>query len=96
MPLGIKVGAEGTCKFEAGDLSDLDPSLEVYFLDKELGLSTKLEAGIPVEFNLVSGEYTDRFYVVFKTAEVLAIEDVDTVSDDLVVFYNSSYTKYKY
>ena len=90
LPLQIKVGAEGICKFEVGDLSDLDPSMEVYFLDKELNTTTKLETDIPVEFNLASGTYNDRFYVVFKAVEVLAIDDIDTVEDDLVVFYNTN------
>jgi len=90
LPLHIKVGTEGVCKFEVGDLSDLDPSVEVYFLDKELDTRTRLETGIPVEFNLASGEYNDRFHVVFKTAEVLAIDDVDVISEDLVVFYNAT------
>jgi len=90
LPLQIKVGTEGICKFEVGDVSDLDPSLEVYFLDAALNLATKLEAGIPVEFNLASGEYNNRFYVVFKVAEVLAIDDIETISDDLVVFYNTT------
>ncbi len=90
LPLQIKVGAEGVCKFEVGDLSNFDSSLEVYFLDKELNTTTKLETSIPVEFNLTSGTYNDRFYVVFKAAEVLAIDDIDTVEDDLVVFYNTA------
>ncbi len=90
LPLQIKVGAEGICKFEVGDLSYLDPSIEVYFLDKELNTTTKLETDIPVEFNLASGTYNERFYVVFKAAEVLAIDDIDTVEDDLVVFYNTA------
>jgi len=90
LPLHIKVGAEGICKFEVGDLSDLDSSLEVYFLDKELNTRVHLETGIPVEFNLASGEYNDRFYVVFKDTEVLGIEDEEIISDDLVVFYNTA------
>jgi|GEM_PF-2916249 len=90
LPLQIKVGTEGICKFEVQSLADLDPSLEMYFLDAVLNLATKLEAGVPVEFNLGSGEYNDRFYVVFKAAEVLAIDDVDVISDDLVVFYNAA------
>jgi len=90
LPLQIKVGADGVCKFEVQSLVDLDSSLEVYFLDAVLNLATKLKAGLPVEFNLASGEYNDRFYVVFKTSEVLAIDDVDTISDDLVVFYNTA------
>jgi len=90
LPLEIKVGTEGGCKFETQSLSDLDPSLEVYFLDKELNVSSRLEAGTPVEFNLAAGEYNDRFYVVFKTSEVLAIDDVATNSEDLIVFYNAT------
>jgi len=90
LPLQIKVGVDGVCKFEVGDLSDLDPSIEVYLLDKELDRRVRLESGIPTEFNLVSGEYNDRFYVVFKTAKVLAVEDNTVTSDDLVVFYNAA------
>ena len=90
LPLQIKVGAEGVCKFEAQSLADFDSSLEVYFLDKELNLSSRLEIGLPIEFNLASGVYNDRFYVVFKTAEVLAIDDVNIASEDLVVFYNTA------
>ena len=90
LPLQIKVGAAGVCKFEVGSLSNFDSSLEVYFLDKELNLSTKLESETPVEFNLASGIYNDRFYVVFRTSEVLAIDDIDAVSADLLVFYNAN------
>jgi len=90
LPLYIKVGSEGICKFEVGDLSELDSSIEVYFLDKELNTRVRLETGIPTEFNLSSGEYNDRFYVVFKEAEVLAVEDVKVTSDNLVVFYNAT------
>jgi len=90
LPLQIKVGAEGICKFETLSLTELDSSIEVYFLDKESNASFRLEAGVPVEFNLASGEYNNRFYVVFKLAEVMDIDEVNTVSDDLVVFYNAT------
>jgi len=90
LPLQIKVGTEGVCKFEVESLADLDSSLEVYFLDKVLNISTRLEEGTPVEFNLDSGEYNDRFYVVFKVIEVLAIDDLNSVSEDLVVFYDTT------
>jgi len=88
LPLQIKVGAEGVCKFETVSLANLDSSIEVYFLDKESDRITRLQTGIPVEFNLAAGEYNDRFYVVFKATEVLAIDDVNEISDNLVVFYN--------
>lgn len=92
LPLQIKIGQEGVFKFEVGDLSDLDPSVEVYFLDKELNTRTRLELDIPVEFNLTSGVYNDRFYVVFKErAEAIDIvEEIEESLSDLVVFYNGN------
>jgi len=89
LPLHIKVGTDGICKFEVGSLSEIDPSLEVYLMDKELNTTSRLEENIPVAFELASGAYTDRFYVVFKTT-ALAIEDVENSSNDLIVFYNTN------
>jgi len=89
LPLHIKVGADGVCMFEALSLVGLDPSLDVYFLDKELNSSTYLEAGMPMEFYLASGEYNDRFYIIFKASEVLDVEDIVISSEVLTVFYNT-------
>jgi len=95
LPLHIKVSEDGLCKFEAGSLADLDPSVEVYFLDKELGTRIRLEAGVATEFTLSEGIYTDRFYVVFKQRkEAIAVvensEETEEILNDLVVFYNGS------
>ena len=75
------------CKFEAASLSDIDPSLEVYFLDKELNTTTRLEEAIPVAFELASGTYTERFSIVFKAAEILN-DDIENTSNDVSVFYD--------
>jgi len=106
LPLHIKASEDGVCKFEAGSFADLDPSTEVYFLDKELGTRIRLEAGVAIGFNLAAGVYSDRFYVVFKerkeailivedseeTEEVLVedSEDAEEILNDLVVFYNGN------
>jgi len=95
LPLHIKASEDGICDFEAGSLADLDPSVEVYFLDKELGTRMRLEAGVAIEFALLEGIYTDRFYVVFKERKkaisvVESSEEVEGVLNDLVVFYNGS------
>jgi len=90
LPLHIKASKDGVCTFEAESFADLEPSVEVYFLDKELGTRVRLEAGVATEFNLAAGIYSDRFYVVFKQAEILSVEDNTVVADDLVVFYNGN------
>lgn len=93
LPLHIKADKTGNFKFEVTDLSDIDSSTSVYLYDKELDSSFPLEAGVPVEFYLEEGEYSDRFKVVFKVAKIEeeaeeVLENIDT-ADNLVVFYNT-------
>ena len=60
-----------------------------------MNYSFPLEAGVPVEFYLEEGEYSDRFKVVFKVAEIEEAEEAEEVlenidtADNLVVFYNT-------
>jgi hypothetical protein len=97
LPLHIKADKTGNFKFEVIDLSDIDSSTSVYLYDKELDSSFPLEAGVPVEFYLEEGVYSDRFKVVFKVAKIEeaeaeeaeeVLENIDT-ADNLVVFYNT-------
>jgi len=95
LPLHIKASEDGVCAFEAGSLADLDPLVEVYFLDKELNKSVRLESGVATEFSLSEGIYTDRFYVVFKQRkEAISVidnsEETEEILNELVVFYNGS------
>jgi hypothetical protein len=92
LPLHIKADKTGNFKFEVIDLSDIDSSTSVYLYDKELDSSFPLEAGVPVEFYLEEGEYSDRFKVVFKVAkieEVVIVPENIITADNLVVFYNT-------
>jgi len=91
LPLEIKVGTSGVCKFATESLANLSDGIEVYFIDKELNTTTQLEEGTAAEFELAEGVYNNRFYVVFKLAyEILDVEDVADTSDDLVVFYEGA------
>lgn len=90
LPLQIKVGNEGICKFEVESLADLSDSVNVYLVDKELGSSDQLEAGSAIEFYLGAGLYDDRFYLKFEEIP-LAIDEVEeAIEDNLLVFYQSS------
>ncbi|NQY30285.1 MAG: T9SS type A sorting domain-containing protein [Flavobacteriaceae bacterium] len=90
LPLEIKIGTSGVCKFKTESLLELPAGLEVFLLDKELNLTTEISNELVAEFELETGTYTDRFYVVFKQAEILTVEDNIEVTDDLLVFYNGS------
>ena len=90
LPLVLKVGTTGLCKFHVESLSDLEEDVEVYFKDKELGTETRIEQNIVAEFTLESGEYNDRFSVVFKkTEEEVVVSTTELVEDNLLVYYNS-------
>ncbi|NQY31479.1 MAG: T9SS type A sorting domain-containing protein, partial [Flavobacteriaceae bacterium] len=83
-------GTSGLCKFKTESLSELPTGLEVFLLDKELNITTKISEELVAEFELETGVYTDRFYVVFKQVEILTVEDNIETTNDLVVFYNST------
>ena len=90
LTLEIKIGTSGVCKFKTENLLELPEGLEVFLLDKELNITTEINNELVAEFELETGTYTDRFYVVFKQVEILTVEDNIEVTDDLVVFYNST------
>lgn len=88
LPLIIKVGAAGQCKFNVSSLADLNENIEVYFKDAELQTETVLDHNLEASLYLESGNYTNRFSLVFKASEILDIEE--TLINELMVFYNSS------
>ncbi|PHS09020.1 MAG: hypothetical protein COA88_05820 [Kordia sp.] len=90
LPLEIKIGTSGVCKFKTESLSELPAGLAVFLLDKELNIITEISNELVAEFELATGIYNDRFYVVFKQVEILTVEDNIEITDDLVVFYNST------
>ncbi|NQY29075.1 MAG: T9SS type A sorting domain-containing protein [Flavobacteriaceae bacterium] len=92
LPLEMKIGNGGLCKFQTSGTIELPEGLEMFFVDKELFTETKLEEGSVAGFNLTNGVYNDRFYLVFKQAEVLDVEDVEVVEieDNLIIYYSTA------
>ena len=89
LPLEIKVGTAGVCKFETEGLNDLEDNINVYFRDKKTGERTQLEEGVQVQFELEAGDHKDRFSVVFDVKEI-ALDNVSNHEDNLTVGYNAA------
>lgn len=90
IPLHVKSTSEGIGYFSIEELQGIDSEIEIYFVDKQENTYTDLREG-EVAFNIEIGEFFDRYSVVFKNTEtVLAHEDVNEFTNNLIVFYNSS------
>ncbi|NQY28577.1 MAG: T9SS type A sorting domain-containing protein [Flavobacteriaceae bacterium] len=89
LPLEIKIGNGGLCKFQTSGTIELSEDLEMFFVDKELFTETKLEEGTVAEFNLTTGVYNDRFYLVFRQVQKLDVEVVEA-KENLIIYYNTT------
>lgn len=92
LPLDVVIGQSGTCKFHVESLANLDDDIAIYFVDKVTNTTTLLGSETAAEFALEAGQYSDRFYVLFKIIDdVLSIEEESIISEDeFIVYYNSN------
>lgn len=73
--IGIKAFTAGTYKIRVGKREGIFATGQsIYLKDKELGIVTDLAAG-DYTFSSGSGEFTNRFEIVYKPAVVLAADD---------------------
>lgn len=73
--LGIKGFAAGNYKIRLGEREGIFATGQsIYLKDKELGIVTDLAAG-DYTFSSGSGEFTNRFEIVYKPSVVLAADD---------------------
>ena len=84
LPLEIKMGNEGVCKFEAEDISGLPTNVTAYFVDELLEKTTRLVVDEPVVFELTTGDYEDRFFIKFKVDEK---DEIIQIAEDLIAYY---------
>ena len=84
LPLEIKIGNEGVCKFEAEDLSGLPSNVTAYFEDELLEKSTRIIVDEPIVFELTTGEHEERFFIKFKVDEK---EEIVQIAEDLIAYY---------
>ena len=90
IPLHLKAESDGIGEFSIEEIQGINPEVEIYFVDKQESIYTDLRDGVAT-FNFETGEFSDRYVIVFRNTEtVLANEDIEEFTNNLIVFYNSS------
>ncbi|MFA6482178.1 MAG: T9SS type A sorting domain-containing protein, partial [Bacteroidales bacterium] len=70
IPLGLNLKSTGSIVFKAKDISTLPSYLHIYFLDAEKAIIQDLQQNPEYRFDLNSGEYNQRFSLVFSLTEI--------------------------
>ncbi len=70
IPLGVKLLKNGWVNFSARDISRLPNGLHLYLLDKEKNIAQDLSKNPTYRFYLQTGEYNQRFMLIFSKNEV--------------------------
>jgi len=66
IPLGLALNNAGTITFQVVSFESITDNIHIYFLDQLTGKSEELHSGIKFELYLNSGEYSNRFFLVFS------------------------------
>jgi len=88
LPIGIHTNNDGNNLFTIDALENVPDNLDIYILDNETNTYHNIKAN-NFNINLPSGEYLDRFSLVFASTANLAIED-HIVTKDINVYYNNN------
>ena len=70
-------------------LENISESTEIYIKDNVIGETYDIK-NQPYEVNLNTGVYKDRFSLVFKSQESLAVEEEELFKNDLLVYMNNT------
>ncbi|WP_157962265.1 immunoglobulin-like domain-containing protein [Winogradskyella aurantiaca] len=81
-PLFVKTQMDGSVKFAIRSLENFDHAVSVYLLDSESGSTQQLTAE-GLSLDLLAGEYSNRFYIVFRPDAVLSAPEKDWPQLDL-------------
>lgn len=82
IPVGVRVGVDGTYKIDATDLQSLPANTSVVFVDKEKAYKQDLRVNPTYVVSLNEGVYTDRFYLNLNVGE----EEVIAGENDYYVY----------
>jgi hypothetical protein len=66
IPLGIKTESDGWIIFNAKSVLNMPFGLNIYFVDSINGLHQNLTLDPECRIHLISGEYINRFYILFS------------------------------
>jgi hypothetical protein len=70
IPLGINTFTDGWIKFKASDISQLPSDMFIYLVDAEAGKPRNLKQLPEYRFYLKTGEYNQRFKLVFSLSDL--------------------------
>lgn len=90
LPIGIHTDDSGNNTFTIDALENVPDNLEIYIFDNATSTYHDIRAN-DFTINLPTGEYLDRFSMVFSTSSTLSIED-NVIVKDINTYYNNSQT----
>jgi hypothetical protein len=73
LPLGLKISEAGLASIKIEELENMDENITVHIKDKFTGKTHNITHQ-PFEIELESGEYLDRFALVFKMIKLVATD----------------------
>jgi len=76
IPLGITTLSDGWINFKAKDISKLPSNMYLYLIDAVAGVTQDLKRYPTYRFNLKTGEYNQRFTLVFSLTDLNKPADV--------------------
>ncbi|GAA3623736.1 LamG-like jellyroll fold domain-containing protein [Flavivirga jejuensis] len=93
--LGLIVKESGLVKIKVDAIENLDPDVPLYIKDKLTGETYKIN-NTPFEIYLDTGEYNDRFKLVFQSnSDQLSTGSIDENTNGLFIYYNSKTSEIK-
>ena len=91
--LGLIVKEAGIASIKVEDLENIEDSLEVFILDKTTDETFKINNN-SFDVFLESGEYNDRFKLVFKT-DLQGVDEIDNAFNKIKVYYDTESSELK-
>jgi len=91
IPLGVHVRDNGLNSIRIDHLENVPDNQEIYLRDNELNIYHDLREG-EYEVNLTSGDYLDRFEIVFYNRQT-SLDVNDVISESFEIYYNNETKK---
>ena len=88
LPLEVKVSTKGISKISLDHIDNISEEIAILIKDNLNGMLYNLKTA-PFEINLSPGTYTNRFELVLKTQQTLAIHEENIVDNSINIYLNN-------
>ncbi|WP_157804982.1 LamG-like jellyroll fold domain-containing protein [Confluentibacter lentus] len=88
LPMGIKTNKAGISKIKLDALENISNDLDIYLIDKELGIQHNLKES-NYEVYLLPGSHINRFEITFKNSESQSLDTDDIVNKTIQVYFSN-------